>query len=452
MSSDKQIFEKASAIPALPPFGKIALYIDSSGLLAGIDYQGNAVNLFATTIKQAYNQSSSPTVASDTTQGYAAGSRWYQTDGSEYFCTSASTGAAVWKKVAGVNINGHTVIGNNPSATGTSVGGGTANGASNGVAVGLNSNGSYNGAAVGESANANSSGAALGYNANGQNGVAIGYNSVGTGGNVAVGQNAAASGSAVVVGASATGSGTCVAVGYDAHCTSGNGIAIGYQTHSVTGGMAIGASSIANDGCIAIGIAANSSGYSQSIAIGNNATVDNNNAVAIGQGGTANDGWLHYMGYGLMDDSGNVVALINGNNIAYGSASVDFNDGTFNSSGDVTLGNSGFAQIVINQDSSGVSNVTLPISGTLAYRITSVAFLNFPNTTAGSSSDLTMTLTGAVVGDAVILGVPNGSTSTNGVFTAWVSASDTIKVRFTNTNLATAIHPPNGTFRATIAK
>lgn len=78
------------------------------------------------------------------------------------------------------------------------------------------------------------------------------------------------------------------------------------------------------------------------------------------------------------------------------------------------------------------------------------ATLNFGSTAAGASTDLTITVTGAVDGDPVFLGVPNGSTLANGVFTAWVSAADTVKVRFTNTNLLAALDPASGTFRVAV--
>ena len=100
----------------------------------------------------------------------------------------------------------------------------------------------------------------------------------------------------------------------------------------------------------------------------------------------------------------------------------------------------------------GDTHLTLPITGTLAARITATATLDFPSTAAGAKSDLTMTLTGAVNGEAICLGVPNGSIVANGVFTAWVSAANTVTVRFTNTNLATALDPASGTFTATIVR
>lgn len=84
--------------------------------------------------------------------------------------------------------------------------------------------------------------------------------------------------------------------------------------------------------------------------------------------------------------------------------------------------------------------------------LTNTTTLDFPSTAAGASSDLTMTITGAVNGDAVMLGTPNGSTLANGVFTAWISASDIATVRFTNTNLITALDPASGTFKIIIVK
>jgi hypothetical protein len=84
--------------------------------------------------------------------------------------------------------------------------------------------------------------------------------------------------------------------------------------------------------------------------------------------------------------------------------------------------------------------------------LTNSATLNFGNTAAGAATDLTITVTGAADGDAVALGVPNGSTVANGSFTAWVSATDTVTVRFSNSNLVTALDPASGTFKVRVFK
>ncbi len=58
------------------------------------------------------------------------------------------------------------------------------------------------------------------------------------------------------------------------------------------------------------------------------------------------------------------------------------------------------------------------------------AALNFPSTAATAVSTLTITVTGADVGDPVFLGVPNGSVTTTSTYWAWVSAANTVSVRF----------------------
>lgn len=80
------------------------------------------------------------------------------------------------------------------------------------------------------------------------------------------------------------------------------------------------------------------------------------------------------------------------------------------------------------------------------------ATLNFASTGPGASSDLTVSLTGAVSGDIVAIGVPNGSTLSNGLFTAWVSASNTVTVRFSNNDLFSSLDPASGVFKVFIFK
>lgn len=84
--------------------------------------------------------------------------------------------------------------------------------------------------------------------------------------------------------------------------------------------------------------------------------------------------------------------------------------------------------------------------------ISASATLNFPNTAAGTSSDLTITLNGAVNTNPVILGVDNASITVNSCYTAWVSAANTVTVRFSNVELLTARDPASGTFKVTIIK
>ncbi len=85
-------------------------------------------------------------------------------------------------------------------------------------------------------------------------------------------------------------------------------------------------------------------------------------------------------------------------------------------------------------------------------RYTATATLNFGSTAAGAASDLTISLTGAALSDAVDLGVPNAAQVANGVFYAWVSATNVVSVRYANTNLTTALDPASGSFKVTIIK
>lgn len=84
--------------------------------------------------------------------------------------------------------------------------------------------------------------------------------------------------------------------------------------------------------------------------------------------------------------------------------------------------------------------------------LTASAVLDFPNTVTPAASDLTITVTGAAVGDSVALGVPNASVPAGSVvFWAWVSAANTVTVRFSNSSAAAA-NPVSGTFKVTVFK
>lgn len=84
---------------------------------------------------------------------------------------------------------------------------------------------------------------------------------------------------------------------------------------------------------------------------------------------------------------------------------------------------------------------------------TDVTFnLDFPNTPAQSSSDLSSALfIGALVGDFVQMGIDPASVMPNSCYTAWVSAPDTVTVRFNNYS-AGAQNPPVGSFKISVIK
>ena len=115
-----------------------------------------------------------------------------------------------------------------------------------------------------------------------------------------------------------------------------------------------------------------------------------------------------------------------------------------NAIGEVTLGNLSISSGTLNVN---VSDGIKTSSGAVAldmFRTITVG-TDFPNTSAQSSSDITVTVTGAVAGQPVWLGVPNSAVSANTSYSAWVSASNTVTIRFNNYSSA-SVNPSSGSF------
>ena len=88
---------------------------------------------------------------------------------------------------------------------------------------------------------------------------------------------------------------------------------------------------------------------------------------------------------------------------------------------------------------------------TVNHGLTGSATLNFPSTTTLLSADLTITVTGAADGDVVSLGVPNAAVNANTCYTAWVSAANTVTVRFNNYSSGT-VDPASELFKVFVTK
>jgi hypothetical protein len=102
------------------------------------------------------------------------------------------------------------------------------------------------------------------------------------------------------------------------------------------------------------------------------------------------------------------------------------------------------------------TNLFLTTSGnvrqTINQGLTATATLDFPSTNNDSFSNLTVTVTGALDGDVVSLGLPNASVpAANSNFTAWVSATNTVTVRFNN-NSGASQDPASGSFKIFVTK
>jgi hypothetical protein len=102
------------------------------------------------------------------------------------------------------------------------------------------------------------------------------------------------------------------------------------------------------------------------------------------------------------------------------------------------------------------TNLFLTTSGavrqTINQGLTAAASLDFPSTAVGAVSNLTVTVTGAALNDVVSLGVPNDSVPVTGDFSAWVSAANTVTVRYTNNSTTTAQDPAINTFKVFVTK
>lgn len=96
--------------------------------------------------------------------------------------------------------------------------------------------------------------------------------------------------------------------------------------------------------------------------------------------------------------------------------------------------------------------ITLGAGTKITKVLSATATLDFGSITANSYADLTITVTGAAVGDTVAIGFPNGSILADLVWSAWVSATNTITVRVANNSSTTARDPASGTFRATVTQ
>ena len=87
----------------------------------------------------------------------------------------------------------------------------------------------------------------------------------------------------------------------------------------------------------------------------------------------------------------------------------------------------------------------------VAHVLSAIGVLDFGSVSGQSFADLTITVTGAALGDSVALGVPTEAITARIMFTAWVSAANTVTVRAHNYSAAAA-DPASGTFKATIVR
>lgn len=103
----------------------------------------------------------------------------------------------------------------------------------------------------------------------------------------------------------------------------------------------------------------------------------------------------------------------------------------------------------VNYDGTNLTLSDATYAYTLAKFLTATATLDFASTGSGAVADLTVTVTGAAVGDVVTIGVPNGSITSTGSWFAWVSATDTVTVRFSP---KATEDPASGSYKVNVLK
>jgi hypothetical protein len=90
--------------------------------------------------------------------------------------------------------------------------------------------------------------------------------------------------------------------------------------------------------------------------------------------------------------------------------------------------------------------------GTPIVKVLSVSVtISFPALAAQSNSTVPITVTGAAVGDVVTLGMPSTGPANMTTYSAWVSAANTVSVRYQNFSSASTT-ATSGTFRISVMK
>ena len=92
-------------------------------------------------------------------------------------------------------------------------------------------------------------------------------------------------------------------------------------------------------------------------------------------------------------------------------------------------------------------SLTIGAGTAITKHLSATATLDFANQAAVGCEVLTITVTGAAVGDTVAIGVPNGSDTTNSTFYGWVSATNTVSVKHC---VVVSGNPASGSFRVDV--
>jgi hypothetical protein len=160
-----------------------------------------------------------------------------------------------------------------------------------------------------------------------------------------------------------------------------------------------------------------------------------------------NDGGAQsYLNGNLSVKTGTATAHLTLGACTSSSASLRLQNGSMPTGGAILDGN-------LNYDGSNLRFTVSTTDYVLAKTLTASATLDFPSISANSYQDLTITVTGAAVGDIVSLGVDAAAIGANIYFpTPWVSAADTVTIRAVNNDISSSYDPASATFKVSVQK
>jgi hypothetical protein len=191
----------------------------------------------------------------------------------------------------------------------------------------------------------------------------------------------------------------------------------------------------------------------QFLLLGGNGTDGDGGQVIITSGGGTNNGGSVYLGSGGGGTDGIITIQTGAEGVSQpvivNSAGVEYKGFTTTERNALTGLTEG--RLIWNTTTKSFNSY----DGTSWHEIPKIikasATLNFPSTGAHSGSDLTITATGAAVGDAVTVAPGVAAIVANSCYTAWVSAANTVTVRYNHYGSGSS-DPASAVFNVIVTK
>lgn len=180
-------------------------------------------------------------------------------------------------------------------------------------------------------------------------------------------------------------------------------------------------------------------------------TSEDNTQTIMSSGSLTNNGGGSYT---FTDAAGNTTTILasTGLNVEPWNGVDDNGPATDNTEDIYLLGNVGIGTNTPNATLEVNGDIIIGNGGTAIRRsLSTTAVLDFPDLKVDTYAELTITLTGANIGDVVCLGIPASAMIPYSEYIAWVSATNIITVRSTSSRYTTSdSNPPPANFRVTV--